>query len=103
MNKATRFNLAYLLIAAFGVLILRDMGVRTQPVAPIAYSEFQRLVREKKVSKVAVSENEIRGELTEPIDGKPRFVTTRVDPKIAEELDKYGVEYAGQLEDTTIP
>ena len=36
--------------------------------------------------------------LKEPLDGKSKFVTTRVDPDISKELDAAGVTYAGRLE-----
>ena len=47
--KKTGFNLAYVLIAALGVLALQDWYIRSQAVATIPYSEFQKLVREDKI------------------------------------------------------
>ncbi len=35
-------------------------------------------------------------------NGKSQFVTTRVDPQFADELQKYGVTYTGQMESTLI-
>ncbi len=52
--KKTGFNLAYVLIAALGVLALQDWYIRSQAVVTIPYSQFQRLVREDKVARVEV-------------------------------------------------
>src|SRR5262249_24894865 len=35
-------------------------------------------------------------------NGKTRFVTTRIDPQFADELQKYGVTYTGQVESTFV-
>jgi cell division protease FtsH len=101
--KKTGFNLAYVLLAVVGVLFLQDWWARSQTVATIPYSEFQRLVRAGKVSKVVVSQGRVKGELKEPVDGKRQFATTRVEPDIAKELDQFGVEYVGQLDDGLVP
>jgi cell division protease FtsH len=101
--NATRFNLVYVLIAALGVLLLQDLWARSQAVAQIPYSQFQKLVQEDKVARVVIDADRIQGELKEPVDGKQRFITNRVEPDIAKELDAHGVEYAGRFESTLIP
>ena len=42
----------------------------------------------------------MRGSFKEPQDGKTQFVTTRVDPAVAQELAKSGVQFTGVAEDT---
>jgi cell division protease FtsH len=101
--KKTGFNLAYVMLAAIGVLILQDWWIRSQAVDTIPYSQFQRLVREDKVARVVVSSGRIQGEYREEIDGKRRFVTSRVEQDLAKELDEHGVEYAGQFENNIVP
>ncbi|BDG03377.1 ATP-dependent zinc metalloprotease FtsH [Anaeromyxobacter oryzae] len=104
MNRKTAgFNLAYVLLAAFGVLLLQDWWVRSQAVATLPYSEFQKLVRENKVAKVVVSQDQVSGDLKEALNGKTRFVTVRVDPEMAKELDAHGVTYAGRFENEIVP
>jgi cell division protease FtsH len=45
----------------------------------------------------------IQGKLKEPLPGgKTEFVTTRVDPQFADELQKYGVTYSGETESTFV-
>ena len=46
--KKTGFNLAYVLLAAMGVLLLQDWWIRSQAVATIPYSEFQEAVQENR-------------------------------------------------------
>jgi cell division protease FtsH len=101
--KKTGFNLAYVFIAALGVMALQDWYIRSQAVATIPYSQFQKLVREDKVARVEVSADRISGEYKEAVDGKKRFVTTRVEQDLAKELDGHGVEYAGRFENTVLP
>ncbi len=101
--KKTGFNLAYVLIAVLGVLALQDYWIRAQAVATIPYSQFQKLVREDQVARVVVSADQIQGEYKEPVDGKRRFVTTRVEQDLAKELAEHGVEYAGRFENTLVP
>ena len=43
----------------------------------------------------------MQGTLKEPLpSGQKQFVTTRVDPEIAGELEKYGVRFTGQIQST---
>jgi cell division protease FtsH len=100
--RRTGFNLAYVFLAALGVLVLQNWWIGTQAVATIPYSEFQKLVREEKVSRVVVSPDQISGEFREPIGGKRRFVTSRVESDLAKELDQHGVEYAGRVENELV-
>src|SRR2546430_5835610 len=101
-RRQTGFNLAYVLIAVMGVLVLQDFWARRQAVATIPYSEFQKLVREDKIASVVVGQDQLSGELKEPINGKKRFVAVRVDADIAKELDQHGVEYRGQFDSNFI-
>jgi cell division protease FtsH len=103
MNKKTGFNLAYVLLAGLGVLALQDWWSRSQAVATIPYSEFQKYVREDKVKEVLISQDQVQGEFKEPVKGKHRFVTSRVDPEVAKELDAHGVEYAAPFENQIVP
>lgn len=99
MNGKTQFNIWYW-IAAFGALfLLQYFYAVSQQVATIPYSEFQQYLRDGKVAEVAVSDNFMQGSFKEPLPGgQTRFMTTRVEPVIADELQRYGVQYSGQIE-----
>jgi cell division protease FtsH len=103
VNKKTSFNFAYVLLALLGVMLIQDYVTRSQAVASIPYSQFQQLVREDKVASVLVDNERISGELKDPLDGKKRFVTVRVDEALAKELDQHGVRYEGRFENTIVP
>jgi cell division protease FtsH len=103
MSKTTRFNIGYLPFALIGVLVLHDLWVRNQGIVSIPYSEFQRLLKEQKVEEVVISTDHIQGVLKQEQDGKKRFVTNRVEPDLAAELDRHGVTYARRVESTLIP
>jgi cell division protease FtsH len=96
----TRFSISYVIVALFAILLLQDIWSRMQGVAPLPYSEFERLLQEKKIEEVLISSGEVRGTLKEAVDGKKQFVSNRVDPDLAEELGKHGVKYTAQRENT---
>jgi cell division protease FtsH len=101
MTKQTRFNIGYAIAAIFLVFIIQYFVTVANQVAPIPYSDFQRLLHEGKIASVGVSDRFIQGTLKEPLPGgQKQFVTTRVDQEFANELDKYGVRYNGQIEST---
>src|ERR671927_438574 len=80
MQRKTQINLWY---AALAVFLLQ-------------------LLNEGKIAKVAVQDKYIRGELKEPQNGKRFFITTRVDPDIAKELEAKGVTCTGVVESTLL-
>jgi cell division protease FtsH len=97
MNQK-RFHLLYALVALMGVMFIHDLWVGYRQVAVLPYSQFQQLVREKKVAEVQVGEDKLQGTLKEPLDGKTRFITNRVGPELAKELDDAQVKYSGTAE-----
>src|SRR5712672_3673225 len=101
MTNQTRFNVGYAIAAIFLVFMIQYAVSVANQIAPIPYSDFQRLLHEGKIASVGVSDRFIQGTLKEPLPGgQKHFVTTRVDPQFAGELDKYGVRYTGQIEST---
>ena len=100
MPKDARFNLGYFLFAFLSLMVIQYVYTTTQQVATIPYSQFEQLLREGKVAEIGISDRFIRGKLKEPLEGKNIFVTTRVDPEFAQQLEKYNVRYTGQVEST---
>src|SRR5918995_219149 len=100
MPKDARFNLGYFLFAFLALMVIQYVYTTTQQVATIPYSQFEQLLREGKVAEIGISDRFIQGKLKEPLDGKSIFVTTRVDPEFARQLDQYNVRYTGRIEST---
>jgi len=101
MSRQTRFHIGYWVAAVLGILVLQYFYVTGQRIEVIPYSQFQQLLHDGKVAEIGVSDRYIQGKLKEPLpNGKSQFLTTRVDPQFADELQKYGVTYTGQVEST---
>jgi cell division protease FtsH len=99
----TRFNVGYAIAGIFGVLIIQYAISTAGQIAAIPYSEYQQLLRQGKVASVGISDRVLQGTLKEALPGgQKQFVTTRVDPEIAGELEKYGVRFTGQVESTLL-
>ncbi|MGB5696379.1 MAG: ATP-dependent zinc metalloprotease FtsH [Polyangiales bacterium] len=73
-----------------------------ETVAPIPYSEFEKLLADGKIQEVVITDDALRGELSEPIDGKKRFVTNRVDSDLANSLQSHGVKYSKETQNTLV-
>src|SRR6266404_6346194 len=103
MNKQTQFHVGYWLSAIIGILLLQHFYSISQRIEALPYSQFQQLLQEGKVDRVAVSDRYIQGTLKEPLpNGKKQFVTTRVDSQLAGDLQKFGVTYSGEVESTLL-
>ena len=99
MEKKTQFNVWYILIAFMIILALQNLWVQPQQTETISYSEFQHLLRQDEITEIEVGEQKIRGKLKNPTDdGRVNFVTTRVDPALAEELSQYNAKFTGVIE-----
>ena len=95
MDKKHQLNLTYIAIA-FGLLLLFQFyWVSYTQIESVPYSRFQQLLKDKEVTKVVVGPSQIQGEFKTPQDGKKYFTTTRVDPAVASELQKHGIEIPG--------
>ena len=100
MKDPVRFNIGYAIAAMIGVLLLQYLIGTAREIATIPYSQFEQLLKDGKIAEIGISNRFIKGRLREPLDGKSQFVTTRVDPEFAQELQKYNVRYNGEVEGT---
>jgi cell division protease FtsH len=94
-----RFNIGYTLLA-FALLVGFQAWLAWRDTAVIDYSTFQTYLAGGKIASVTVTETEIYGRFTEPVEGKPGFVTTRVDPDFAAELARHDVAFGGAHDQT---
>jgi cell division protease FtsH len=98
-NKA-RFNTWYWVAAFAGLMLFQYFFTTAQQVANIPYSQFQAYLTEGRIAEVAVSDRFIQGRFKEPQDGRPMFITTRVEPELAQQFRQHGVTVTGQIEST---
>jgi cell division protease FtsH len=99
MKKETQYHTWYWIAAMVAILIIQALFASYTQIAQVPYSAFQNDLKAGKISEVRVSGNYIQGKYKEPDkEGRSQFITTRVDPEIAKQLDKYGVTFAGQIQ-----
>ncbi|MBY5690419.1 ATP-dependent zinc metalloprotease FtsH [Rhizobium leguminosarum] len=100
MNRKTRFNIWYWIIAFLLLAAFQSFFATTHQIARIPYSQFETDLKDGKIAEVAVSDNFIQGRYKQPQNERPFFVTTRVEHDLAEQLRQYGVVVTGQIEST---
>ena len=99
MDKKTQINFWYVIIAILGVLLIQNLYSKYTKVQPIPYSKFHELLDQDRIAEIAITENHIYGSLKEQsADGLKDFVTTRVEPELAEKLDEHQVTYTGVVQ-----
>ena len=102
MEKKHQFNFAYLVIALWAIVLFQYwFGPASQRV-DISYSQFESYLQEGKIKLVAVDDRYIHGEFKDPLAGKTRFLTPRLEVALADKLAKYQVEYTGVVENTLL-
>jgi cell division protease FtsH len=101
MDKKIHINFWYVIAAILLMLWFQSLYLATTKSTPIPYSRFQTLLNEDKVAEIGITQNYIQGTLKEAQpDGLKDFVTTRVEPDLAQSLDKHRVVYTGVIEST---
>jgi cell division protease FtsH len=99
MKKEQQYHAWYWLAAFVAVMIIQAVFASYTQIETIPYSQFQNDLKAGKVSQVRVSGDYIQGDYKQKDkQGYSEFITTRVDPEIAKQLDKYGVTFAGEIE-----
>lgn len=89
MEKHHKFSMWYILLGIWALLILHNLIFSAFATRVIPYSKFLDYVKEDKVAEVAITSNQIQGQLKGEADGMPDgtvFRTVRVDPEISELL-----------------
>ncbi len=103
MNKKNQINFWYVIFAILGVLLVQNLYTQYNKIKPIPYSQFQTLLDRGEVAEISIAQDRIYGTLnTTGADGLKDFVTTRVEPELAEKLDKHQVTYTGVIQNTWI-
>ncbi len=101
MEKHHKFSIWYVLLGIWVVLILQNYLFSAMAVQTIPYSRFLTLLKNDRITEVAISENRIQGKMrAEGGDGVEMFRAVRVDPEISQLLEEHGVSFKGETEPT---
>ena len=96
MDKQTSFNAWYLMIAVLLLVVVQGLWQQAQQTEYLPYSEFETYLKDGKIDNLTITETRIIGELKGAQAGEPSsFVTTRVSPEFAQQLQQYGVTFRG--------
>ncbi|MFW5734350.1 MAG: ATP-dependent metallopeptidase FtsH/Yme1/Tma family protein, partial [Oceanidesulfovibrio sp.] len=107
-----RFNIWYILLAVWGVLILQSLIAEHYAPRNIPYSEFLAALEDGRIKEAAVSENVIQGVMLVQSEGanatnatademvEIRFQAVRVGQDLAKQLEEHGVLFRGEVENT---
>ncbi len=108
MERRTKIHLWYVVLALLGIFLLQNFLAERQHIKAIPYSEFQQYLREGRISDVVVSSQSLEGTLKPKESEKAKagietpqpqhVVANRVDPTLAESLERYGVSFSAATE-----
>ncbi len=91
------WHIWYFVAAFVAVLLLQAFWTASQKVDNIPYSQFQLMLKAGQIEDVVVGPTTIYGDLKATANGEKRsFLTTRVEPDMAAQLQQYGVKYGGE-------
>lgn len=99
-EKQTQINFWYVIVAIGVVMLFQTWLAAQNTIEELPYSTFIEHLHEDAIAEITVRETTIQGRYKEPRDGREYFVTYRVDPQIAPELEKYDVVVKGGTENT---
>ena len=101
MDRRMKINIWYAILAVFGIIMLQNFWSQGQHVETIPYSEFERYLKDGRLSEVTVNSQSIQGALKgEEGAQQQHVVANRVDPALAERLGQYGVPFSAATENT---
>src|SRR5258706_10170014 len=102
-NPQTKYHAWYFIAAMIGILLLQQVWTQYQRVEVVPYSQFLDDLKAGKVEELRIEGNYIAGTLKEPLpSGKHEFITTRVPPELAQDLDRYGVKFSAVVQSTWV-
>ena len=102
MDKKHQFNLGYALLAFVAILAIQYFLTATQTYRHVAYSEFLKLLEQRKFTEVVVRGERVEGILKAPDNGASRVIAIRVDPPLAQEFAKYDVSFRGMAQQSLL-
>jgi len=99
-EKPSKLNFWYIFVAIYLVFLAQNYWSAQSKIKHIPYSEFHQLLEDKKINAVVLKGDMILAELVNT-DSEQKYVNTnRVDYDVAQDLQKYGVTFESELENT---
>ena len=94
-------NIWYVVLAVVAALLLHDGWLARRDVRTVPYSEFETLLEHGSLSEVDLQgDTTIRARLKKPAQGARYIETVKMDPTFAAKLQKAGVRYQAEPENT---
>ncbi len=100
MDKKQTWNLGYWLLASVLLLWLQAIWQNANQSEIVPYSAFEEALSEGRIEEVIVNDLTLTGRLKAADGQKTVLVTARVEPDLAERLDRYKVPYRRLVEST---
>jgi cell division protease FtsH len=100
MEKHHKFSIWYVVFGIWVVLILQSYLASVFAIKTIPYSEFLKLLKDGRVTEIAISSNQIQGKMKVEGGKEQLFKSVRVDPEISNMLEQYPVVFKGEVEST---
>ena len=96
MDKQTNFNAWYVIAAVLGLLVVQALWQQASMTEPVPYSQFKSYLEQGRIDDLTITETRIVGTIKDAGPNEPSmFVTTRVEPDFAEQLEQHGVTFRG--------
>ena len=99
-KKIKGVNFWSIIFGVLLILIFKDVWFSTYQSKSVSYSEFQNLLKNKKVSEVFLTDDEMTGVLVTPENSVKSIKSKWIEPDVANELKSYGVKYTRITENT---
>ncbi|MGA1840183.1 MAG: ATP-dependent zinc metalloprotease FtsH [bacterium] len=102
MEKHHKFSIWYVVFGIWVVLLLQSYLASVFSIKTIPYSEFLSLLKDGRVTEIAISSNQIQGKMK--VDGgkEQLFKSIRVDTEFSNMLEQYPVVFKGEVESTVM-
>jgi cell division protease FtsH len=106
MEKHQKFSIWYIFLGIWLVLIAQQYLGSFFSIEVIPYSQFLKLLKENKITEVAISANQLQGKMTIEGEGAVKekmFRSIRVDPETSKLLEQYNINFKGEIESDFLP
>lgn len=102
MEPKTRYNITYIIIAIWGVLLLQSFFSTLYRPLELPFSEFKQALEAGKIKDITVTSQEIHGKILKKneqgVEEEKVFETVIVDPELVKDFEQFNITYSGKIE-----